>query len=114
MQGSVEGKIRDSISIAAGVAGLLWIGALLSPALIVGWQVFHWLRHGVWESWPLWRAMDAISVPAPYTEWRGAQQIIAWTVELPLALFLPCAALGSLWLGAVALGAIQSMIKPNG
>lgn len=114
MQGSAEGKMRDAISIAVGVAGLIWTGALLSPVAIVGWQTLNWLRSGVWEPWPLLRAMDYLDVRIPYTEWRGAQQIIVWIVELPLAIFLPCAAVGFLWLGAVALGAIQSMFKSSG
>lgn len=93
-------RAADYGLMALGLLGCLWIAALLSPILIIGWQTLHWLQHGVWERWSVLRAMDYASIPVPHASWVGVQKIIYWYVELPLALALPCTAMLLLWIVA--------------
>lgn len=72
-------------------AGLI----LLSAGLVVlGYQCLEWLRTAEWRPMPI-----SILIDGPISlEWRGAQVIVEWLVDLPLSaalLLAACALIGA-------------------
>lgn len=88
-------RLRDQ---AVAWAALAVCSVLASPLVILGWQSLHWLRFGVWEPWPVWRAIQHVGWRFPETEWAGVQRILWWLLDLPLALAIPLMGVALLWL----------------
>ena len=65
------------------------IAVFVSPFIIVGWQALHWLQYGIWEPWPVWRALVYFEWNPPDFQWVGVQIIIGWFLQLPIAVAIP-------------------------
>ncbi|OYW74748.1 MAG: hypothetical protein B7Z26_11280, partial [Asticcacaulis sp. 32-58-5] len=84
-----EPAFTSQADVLEGLGALLISPFILIPPFIVLRQIFHWLRSGTWERWPLSRGLDLLGIPLPATDWVGAQGMIDWTLALPLALAIP-------------------------
>ncbi len=67
--------------------------AVLVGIGILGWQVYYWLKNGVWANLPLALAfeyfgfnLNPIFNPV---DWHGLAKIAAWLLNCPLAMGLP-------------------------
>ena len=88
-------RLSDELLVATAMAAC---AVFLSPLVILGWQSLNWLRFGVWEPWPVWRAIQHFGWRFPETEWAGVQRILWWLLDLPLALAIPLTGVALLWL----------------
>lgn len=80
-------KSAELIVIAAYIMGLL--GALT----IVGWQVFQWLRTGVWIPIPISEGFAYLGIDLTWVympaDWQGLAKVVQWLLEIPLAIGAP-------------------------
>ena len=73
------------------VGGLFLIAAFLSVPIILGGQALRWLQSSVWpelsvlNSW-WWLFEQELRINA---SWKGANKLVNWVLELPLALTVP-------------------------
>jgi hypothetical protein len=64
---------------------ILIMGYILLPVGLVGWQIYHYLRHDIWNSVSVVSALQWSGVKwaiAP-TDWLGLHRILEW---MPLSL----------------------------
>lgn len=73
--------------------------ALLFSLGILGWQVFKWMRTGVWIPLPFSKAFEYFGAdlsPIYYpSDWYGLAKIGQWILELPLSLCIPAIIIAS-------------------
>lgn len=70
----------------------------LGAFIVWGYQIYDFLRNGVWEKFPASRLLGVPSYDwfQTSTEWLGVQRILDWLIEWNLGLWL--AVIGMLWL----------------
>jgi hypothetical protein len=96
-------KIIEAIS--GSIVGLGFLGAVI----ILGYQIFQWLKTGEWLQMPFyvlfsWLDID-LSVIANIT-WQGVKKILIWILELPLSLM-------SIVLGGLIAYVFMSTFEPE-
>lgn len=78
---------------AVTVLSLALLGALLLFIGILGWQIYDWLRTGIWTELPFLVLFDLLNlnVSGVYQpgDWHGAAAIARWVLELPLSICAP-------------------------
>lgn len=62
-------------------------------ALVIGWQVLHWLQTGEWQPLPFLVALEFIGVNtesayAPKS-WIGMAKVARFLLELPMSIMVP-------------------------
>ena len=83
---------------AAGAFELLWLLGTLSAAIaLLGYQIFQWLKFGVWP--PLDLRM-VFGDPAPGGDWVGLKRVLVVLGEMPL------------WVVAVLLS-VPATVRPS-
>lgn len=75
------------------ILGLAIFASLIFAAVVLGWQIYYWLRTSVWIPLPLAYAFDYIgidlsSVYMP-SSWQGLAEIAQWLLNLPMSLGVP-------------------------
>jgi hypothetical protein len=85
------GTFRDKVAdMSWGLFGLATLGGFL----IVGYQLFVWLKTARWLALPfgklfLWLDIDLFT-PVQKMKWKGLQKILVWCLnELPLSVGIP-------------------------
>ena len=82
-------KSAPNVVIAAYTIGLL--GGLA----VFGWQVFYWLRNGIWMQIPFYDAFAALGINFNNAyisnDWKGLSKILQWAMDLPLSIMIPVA-----------------------
>lgn len=88
-----------------GVTVALWMCAI-ACLIIPGWQIYIWLRYGLWVPLTNAEGMDYIGAYPVRSSWAGVQTMIDWWLAQSLAgwLFAGFLALGfgMLWLSLLA------------
>ena len=74
---------------AAAAGGLFVLAAMGFSAVTVSWQTLHWLKHGVWEAWPLHRAFRHLGVLIPSSEWKGVNIVWDYILGCPISVVVP-------------------------
>lgn len=80
---------REYESTIARASALMFGVGFLGTLLVVGYQLYQWLKTGNWIELPFyflltWLKID-LSVIANM-EWQGIKKILMWLLELPLSL----------------------------
>jgi hypothetical protein len=76
----------DSIAVWFGngvlVGGILIFGLGI---VVLGFQLFSWLKHGHWLPLQLGLAYTWLGLPMPSLSWFGVQKIVNWIFESSLS-----------------------------
>ena len=95
------------------ILGLAFIGGLVFFALVLGWQVIHWLQTSEWRALPFLLAIEFIGVDtegayAPKS-WLGLAKATQVVLELPMSIMVPISVLllASVWKLFVSSGATR-------
>jgi len=97
-----EGSFRDEIGCFFSFVGVLWwIG---SPVSVLGWQIYTWLKHGVWTPLAMHQVFASLGIGLEGiyhpTDWKGLAIVAQWFLEWPMSIGLPV--WGGLLIGIVA------------
>jgi hypothetical protein len=69
--------------------GFIIIGlGLLATISILGYQLYHWKKNGEWLPLPFYKALQSLGVSFDGLldiQWQGAQKLLFWILEQPLA-----------------------------
>lgn len=80
-------KSADAVLAIALLAGFLFC------AVVLGWQLLHWLKTSQWQPLPFLMALgylgiDTESVYAPQS-WLGLAKAVQFILELPMSVMVP-------------------------
>lgn len=95
---SANSKHNEKIAdISWAIFTICWVSSII----IIGYNIFQWLKTGVWVDIPFysafsWIGLDRSSITV---EWQGVKKLIFWVIEAPLSLvlFISGAVLGFLF-----------------
>ncbi len=80
-------KSAEFIVISAYIFGFLCVPAIL------GWQIFHWLRTGVWIPLRMYEAFSYFGIDLTHiytpSNWQGLAKIAQWLLDFPLVIGTP-------------------------
>lgn len=76
-------------------------GAIAACPVILLYQIYGWLKTGMWESinigsWLVWSGAQL-----PRVSWIGLQKLLDMFISIPLAAALPGLGFGMLWITAM-------------
>lgn len=86
---SPEDAARDYESTIIGVSAILFGAGFLGAILALGYQIYQWLKTGVWIELPFYVMFDWLEIDLSVIgnmEWQGVKKILKWLLELPLSL----------------------------
>jgi hypothetical protein len=80
-------KSAEFVVIAAYTVGFL------CALVILGWQVFHWLRTSTWTPLPMYEAFSYVGIDLTRvympSDWQGLAKLAQWLLDIPLAIGAP-------------------------
>jgi hypothetical protein len=95
---------EELLGIAVVIGGLL---VILSGFLVLGYQVFLWLKTGYWTPLSIREVRSLFDGSPPIADpriaWQGVQKIAVWMLDSPLCTGLFVLGLGSGFFGVVLL-----------
>ena len=91
MANNVSDKIFDNLGDI--LYSLVFIVPILFGLIVIGWQVYTWLRIGAWPSLPFSEAFIYFNVNLTNiyypSDWQGLAKIAQWVLNLPLSICVP-------------------------
>lgn len=95
--------MKDKIDVGEAVKETLalpgFILMFIGPFVVIGFQLYYWLRTGEWFPISLFDALNYIGIDASglryASDWRGLAIAVLWVLELPLSLMV--IAIGGAW-----------------
>lgn len=81
----------EIVQLFAMLFGMLWLLALSSGPIVLGYQVLLWLRTGVWFPLDFNVVLNAMNSDYPdWPQWRGFEKIARWVIiDWPLSVSMP-------------------------
>jgi hypothetical protein len=80
---------REYESTIAGVSAFMLGAGFLGTVLVLGYQIYQWLKTGVWIAVPFYFLFTWLKIDLSVIgnmEWQGIKKILIWLLELPLSL----------------------------
>lgn len=71
---------------------------VLASVVVLGWQVYHWLRFGFWQSVTNQDLVIWLGSYPDYFEWAGVQKIWEWLLNQSFGLTLFVASVALIWI----------------
>jgi hypothetical protein len=89
-------KAWRAVTLREQAAGYLALAARLALVLgagtglwTLGWDVFQWLRFGIWSPTELWEVYALSNLPLPAISWVGVRMIVDQVLLIPVAVIAP-------------------------
>ena len=82
----MEGKSKTKKSNDWGIV-VIGLGLFFTIS-ILAYQLYHWFKNGEWLPLPFYKALQSLGVSFDGLldiQWQGAQKLIFWVLEQPLA-----------------------------